>query len=57
MVTTANGGLIWVSSYRSLGSPQSLEQIEEWLAQFRTDFAAAAQDLAIPTASIGCSSG
>lgn len=39
-------GLVWVSSYRSLGTPKSREQIEEWLAPFRTDFVSATEDLA-----------
>ena len=39
-------GLVWVSSYRSLGSPKTAEQIEEWLAPFRSDFASATEDLA-----------
>jgi len=39
-------GLIWVSSYRSLGTPMSSEQMEEWLAPFRTNFVSATQDLA-----------
>lgn len=39
-------GLVWVSSYRSLGSPMTPEQLEEWLAPFRTDFVSAVEDLA-----------
>ncbi len=39
-------GLVWVSSYRSLGSPKTAEQIEAWLAPFRSDFASATEDLA-----------
>ena len=39
-------GLVWVSSYRSLGTPMSSEQMEEWLAPFRTDFVSATEDLA-----------
>ena len=38
-------GLVWVSSYQSLGDPLSEEQLDRWLAPFRTDFAAAAEDL------------
>jgi pimeloyl-ACP methyl ester carboxylesterase len=39
-------GLVWASSYKSLGVPMSAEQLEEWLAPFRTDFVSAAEDLA-----------
>ena len=39
-------GLVWVSSYRSLGSPMTPEQLEEWLAPFRTNFVSAVEDLA-----------
>lgn len=38
--------LIWLSSYRSLGAPKSRDQLDEWMAPFHTDFAAAADDLA-----------
>jgi len=38
-------GLVWVSSYRSLGNPKSVEQVEEWLAPFRSDFVSASEDL------------
>ena len=37
--------LVWVSSYRSLGGVKSDSQLEEWLAPFSTDFAAAMDDL------------
>jgi pimeloyl-ACP methyl ester carboxylesterase len=37
--------LVWVSSYRSLGDPKSEDEIETWLAPFRTDFEAAMDDL------------
>lgn len=38
--------VVWISSYRSLGAPQDREQIDRWLAPFREDFVAAADDLA-----------
>jgi pimeloyl-ACP methyl ester carboxylesterase len=37
--------LVWVSSYRSLGSVKPDSQREEWLAPFSTDFVAAMDDL------------
>ena len=37
--------LVLVDSHRSLGHPMESEQIEQWLAPFHTDFAAAADDL------------
>ena len=37
--------LVWVSSYRSLGDLKSEDEIEAWLAPFRTDFEAAMDDL------------
>ena len=37
--------LVWVSSYRSLGDLKSEDEVEAWLAPFRTDFEAAMDDL------------
>jgi pimeloyl-ACP methyl ester carboxylesterase len=37
--------LVWVSSYRSLGSVKPDSQREEWMAPFSTDFVAAMDDL------------
>lgn len=39
-------GLVWISSYQSLGFPQDRDQIGRWLAPFREDFVAATDDLA-----------
>lgn len=39
-------GVVWVSSYRSLGAPKSGDQMGAWLAPFKQDFDAAMQDLA-----------
>lgn len=39
-------GLVWISSYQSLGGQQSPGQIEQWLQPFRDDFAAATDHLA-----------
>lgn len=39
-------GLVWVSSYRSLEHAMTAAQIAAWLAPFRTNFAAAAHELA-----------
>ena len=38
-------GLVWVSSYRSLGSILDEDQVDGWLAPFKEDFAAAMDDL------------
>jgi hypothetical protein len=45
-LTSRVGGLVWVSSYRSLGSPKTYEEIAELLAAFRSDFASPTDNLA-----------
>ncbi len=38
------GGLIWVDTYRTLGKPLALEEVEEFMAPFRADFVAKARE-------------
>jgi sigma-B regulation protein RsbQ len=38
-------GLVWVSSYRSLGHVKPDRELEDWLAPFRTGFVAAMDDV------------
>ena len=38
-------GLVWVDTYRTLGSPESREELDEFVEQFRQDFATATREL------------